>query len=341
MSPDHTFTSGRTLVLLLNWNGWRDTIECLESVYRLTCVEFQVVVCDNDSQDGSLDRIEDWAAGRICAKATNPVLEELTCPPIPKPLPTRRFDNLQHAIETSFDKPDLILIQTGANLGFAGGNNCGIRYFLAHQEFTHVWLLNNDTVVEASALCAMLNVMVNNASLGLVGSQLRSYYKPDQVQAQGGKFYSPWTARVRANLDCSPTRPLDYVDGASMLVSRAFLEQAGLMDERYFLYCEELSWAQTARRFNFAQSFATHSIVFHKEGASAGSSKEAALRSLTAEHYLTRSRILFTRHHHPWAIPTVTVWLLLTTIRAALRRDWKRIFVILNAIMEGMRVNVL
>lgn len=327
-------------VLLLNWNGWKDTIECLESVYRLERVDFRVVVCDNDSQDGSLDRIQDWANGKLIASPTNSALEQFTSPPIPKPIATRRFDGWQAAVHANTTNDDVLtLIQTGANLGFAGGNNCGLRYCLAVSGFDYVWLLNNDTVASPDALAVMLEAMQADPSLGIVGSQLRDYLHPDRVQVQGGKFYSVWSARVRANLEQHPARPVDYLDGASLLVSRAFLSQAGLMDERYFLYFEELDWSLAAKRSGFRQTFVPESVIFHKEGASSGTNQNAALRGLTSERFLVRNRIFFTRRYHTWATPTVTLWILLTAIRAAVRRDWKRVGVILKAIVEGYRAN--
>ncbi|MEG9431421.1 glycosyltransferase family 2 protein [Terriglobus sp. ADX1] len=330
-------SSPRVGILLLNWNGWKDTIECLESIYRLKDVQFRVVVCDNDSHDGSLDRIEEWARGDRRAVACNPTLSSFISPPIRKPVVTRRFENGEISARRDESSDDLLtLIQTGTNLGFAGGNNCGLRYFLTQDDCDYVWLLNNDTIASPDSLAAMVTAMQKDTSIGIMGSQLRDYAHPSQVQVHGGKFYSVWSARVHANLEPRPTRRLDYVDGASMLVRRAFLEQAGLMDERYFLYFEELDWSESAKRHGFGLDFVPESVVFHKEGASSGTNKDASLRGLTSERFLTRNRILFTRRYHAWALPTVVLWILLTVFRAVLHRDWKRANVVLRAIVEGV-----
>src|ERR1700692_5018323 len=71
-------------VVLLNWNGWKDTIECLESVFRLACEDFRIVVCDNASTDGSVEKIRQWARGELTAGCANPQLSGLTSPPVPK-----------------------------------------------------------------------------------------------------------------------------------------------------------------------------------------------------------------------------------------------------------------
>ena len=77
----------KSCVLLLNWNGWKDTLECLESVLRLNASEFRVVVCDNSSANGSLEKIKDWARGELQAGAANPQLSYLSAPPFLKPIP--------------------------------------------------------------------------------------------------------------------------------------------------------------------------------------------------------------------------------------------------------------
>src|SRR5260370_12650012 len=74
----------RVYIVLLNWNGWQDTIECLESVFRLSYSHFTVIVCDNASSDGSIEKIEGWAKGFIAASCENPDLACLTMPSIPK-----------------------------------------------------------------------------------------------------------------------------------------------------------------------------------------------------------------------------------------------------------------
>jgi GT2 family glycosyltransferase len=134
-----------TYILILNWNGWRDTIECLESVLRINYPNYRVIVCDNKSTDNSYDNIKGWAHGYLSVHTTesNP-LRGLSFPPIPKPVPYEEYD---HLLAEKGGKPQesekLILIQNGDNLGFAGGNNVGLRYAMARADFEYIWLLNN------------------------------------------------------------------------------------------------------------------------------------------------------------------------------------------------------
>src|SRR5690348_5684774 len=276
----------KVYVIILNWNGWRDTIECLESVLRNQYPNFQVIVCDNDSSDGSLDRIKEWAAGGVqVSSPAHPSLRELVAPPVPKPVPFTEYD-LTRAERGGCDEvieTPLILIQTGANLGFAGGYNVGLRYALARDDFGYAWLLNNDTVIAPDALTALVSRMQERPDAGQCGSRLLFYDAPDQVQAHGGASYNPIFALAKhigaftpANRPVDPARieaRLDYVVGASLFVSRAFLLDVGLLSEGYFLYSEEIDWATRARG-RHALVYAHDSIVYHKEGGSTGSSRD-------------------------------------------------------------------
>jgi GT2 family glycosyltransferase len=296
-------------VILLNWNGWQDTLECLESVYRLQYPRFVVIVCDNASSDGSIEKIEDWAKGKIISSCEAPDLRRLVRPPISKPIALNVISSLDRAANDSADA-GLILIQTGGNLGFAGGNNVGIRYALAQNDCDYVWLLNNDTVVEPDSLSTMVQMADADPWLGICGSQLRNYHFPHDVQTMGGRRYSRWSGRTRPlreigtpRISTEPGSP-DYVEGASMLISRRCLETIGLLRESYFLYCEEIDLVARAQsRFRFG--YAPESIVYHKEGASTGSSHRRANRSTVSDFYQARSRIDFVRLYHPWFLPSV------------------------------------
>ena len=154
-------------VILLNWNGWKDTLECLESVFRLDGKDFRVIVCDNASTDGSLEKIKQWARGELAAECANPQLSGLTSPPVAKPIQYLEMTREQAEARTGGWEAPLTLIQTGGNLGFAGGNNVGLRLALGDPDCQYFWLLNNDTVVKPTALSAMVRLMQQMPEIGL------------------------------------------------------------------------------------------------------------------------------------------------------------------------------
>ena len=308
MAPTHQMS--RVYIILVNWNGWQDTIECLESVFRLDYPAYNVIVCDNASTDGSVEKIKAWANGNLDANTANPKLEILTTPAVPKPIPFRETSASECTALPGTQPSRLVLIHTGANLGFAGGNNIGLRYALSSGDLEFAWLLNNDTVVTSNALSEMVERMKERRDSGLCGSTLLEYENPDRVQALGGATYNNWMARSGhigrgISKDDIPDpetveAKMKYVIGASMLVRKSFLMDVGLMNESYFLYFEEIDWATRAKG-RYALAYAPKSVVYHKEGTSVGTSYERKNRSRASEYYSSRGRMLFTRKYFPAA----------------------------------------
>jgi GT2 family glycosyltransferase len=332
-------------IIVLNWNGWRNTIECLESLFHSDYPDCTVVVCDNASSDDSLKKIAQWAEGRLPAECVNPQLSHLISPPHRTPVRYQELTRREAESSPGADRAPLILIQNGANLGFAGGNNVGLRYALSKLNCQFCWILNNDTVVEPDALSAMVRTMQQRPELGLCGSLNLYYYNPKLVQAQGGMTYNRWTGRVSGtapclieDVDARPAR-MDYVNGASSLVSRRFLQKIGLMEESYFLYFEEIDWAMRAKG-KFALGYARDSVIYHKEGATIGSHLDRKERSLLSEQYLSRNRVLFTRRFLPWALPTVVISVCLAAAERFCRGDAKRARSMLSFMLSGLAARI-
>jgi GT2 family glycosyltransferase len=306
-------------IILVNWNGWQDTIECLEALFRLDYSDYSVIVCDNASTDGSVEQIKAWANGKLDATAVNPRLETLTRPAVPKPISFLETSASELAGLAKKQSARLTLIHAGSNLGFAGGNNIGLRYALSIGDLEFAWLLNNDTVVTSNALSEMVQRMKERTDSGLCGSTLLEYENPDRVQALGGSTFNKWVARSGhigrgISTDDVPVpeiveAKMKYVIGASMLVRKSFLKDVGLMNQSYFLYFEEIDWATRASG-KYSLAYAPHSVVYHKQGTSAGTSFERANRSYTSEYYSSRGRMLFTRKYFPIASPVVACSLL-------------------------------
>lgn len=307
--------------VILNYKRWEETIACLESVIASTTPPAWIVIVDNASNNESVAKFREWGAKNIASKAGGvaPLAEE------------KQFENFIDYDHKSKELPppaSIILLRLSQNRGYAAGNNAGIR-LLMQCGADAVWILNNDTVVEKKALSAMQQRLFSKARPGLCGS-LIFYYDTHIVQCRAGGKTRPWTGLsyldgymfAREEALAEPPEVIEdrinFVYGASVMASRAFIESVGLMDERYFLYCEEQDWAYSATgRFDLA--YAPEAVVYHREGVSTGfSSKQANFKSL---YYLTRSRLLLTAKHHPWALPTVG----LSILFAALRMFWRRV----------------
>lgn len=302
--PNKTHAS--VYVVLVNWCGAEDTIACLRSLAKLDDVLPKVIVCDNASVDGSWDRLQAYVSSQI--------------------------------------RLDIRLVQTGANLGFAGGNNVGLQMALSDPEMQFVWLLNNDTEVAPEALSSLMRYMNEHVNVGICGSTLLYMHSPGLIQAVGGQ-YNFWLGTSRHVLGhqkysvalCQSVDPatLDYVVGASMFVRRSVLEQVGLLSEDYFLYCEEIDWATRMKRqmTEMKLGYAPLSLIYHKEGASTGSNdRTGKAYSYFADYFFITSRIRFARKFFPikrWAVQLSMVPVALNRFR---RKQWRSLLVAVCAL---------
>ena len=266
-------------IIILNYNGYQDTIECLESLRNLTYSNYTVVVCDNDSSDGSEKEILEWASQN------------------------RKIFRFK-------------FLQTGHNLGFAGGNNVGIRYALANGA-DYIWLLNNDTTVESSALTFMVRYMEDNKNIGVCGSRLLSYYDHDQIAGLGG-WYNPVFGTSGHILYKNDLTKLAYIIGASMLFRRDLFENIGLLQDDYFLYYEELDIAERIRG-KYEMGVSLNSIVYHKEGASIKN------ESSFSAFYLLKNNLKFTWRFYKKFFPLVFIYTTLKIFHPIHKRPYKRI----------------
>lgn len=323
--PDPTPRLG---VVLVNYKGSADTLECLESLLR-SDIPIRVVVVDNASGDGSVERIVDWASGAVPWEAPETKLKQLTTPTLEKPVAISVLEGDEALVRAPGDER-VALIRAGGNLGFAGGNNLGIRHLLLDPAIEAFWLLNNDTVVEPSAARALLATIRAEPTAGMIGTVIRYYHAPDTVQALGGMTFNPLTganAGIHGNKPYkapwdgrAAARKAACVLGASLTATRKFVETVGLMSESYFLYFEEMDWA-LRNRGRFAIGLARGSIVYHKHGGSIGSSSKKGGRSAQSEYWLLRARLLFYRRYYPWLLPLIWAQGAAQTGRRLLRRQ--------------------
>lgn len=302
--------NSRVYIVLVNWNGWRDTIECLESVLRLDYPNYRVVVCDNASADDSMSYIRNWALGKVAAGCRNQQLKSFTFPPVAKPVAFSEFDCREGEIGEVSSRQKLTLIQSGGNLGFAGGCNLGARFALQDPECEYIWLLNNDTVAEPHSLSAMVSVVSRDRKIGMCGSLCLFYDEPEAVQAPGGMPINLWIGRARppSGLRRDGVEEylhrynIDYINGASLIISRECLMDIGLLNQQYFLYFEEIDLALRAKG-KYTISYSLDSVVYHKQGASTGIASSRRVRSMMAERFSVRSRILLSRRFYPIRLP--------------------------------------
>lgn len=169
--------------------------------------------------------------------------------------------------------PEIELIQNSENLGFAGGNNTGIRFAL-NQGFTHLMLLNNDTEVEPEFLGEMIRKFNQNSRMGVVQPLILFLHDKKKIWSAGGKWIpSICRAITLGNREpVSDYRPkkseLDWATGCCMLISREAILKTGLLNEQYFAYFEDVEWSLRFRKAGFGIGLAEKAVIYHEAGAS-------------------------------------------------------------------------
>lgn len=200
--------------------------------------------------------------------------------------------------------PDIVVLRSDENLGFAGGNNLGIRAATGDC----LLLLNNDTEVTDDTLHHLAETLDADPSIGAVCPKIRFWTPPQAIQFAG---YTPLTRITLRNGLIGFGQPDDgsydsphetpYAHGAAMMVRREAVGKAGPMPEEYFLYYEELDWSERLREAGYRIVYDPRATVFHKESATTG--QQSPLRS----YYLTRNRLLFARRNRRGAARRLSI----------------------------------
>ncbi len=319
-------SSSRVFIIILNWNNAADTIECLDSVFRLKGGPFQVVVCDNASTDGSLTKIIEWLT-------TNS-----------HPYSECRESELGQ-VQAAYATP-AVVINNERNYGYAGGNNRGLQYALAVGKSTDfAWIVNNDTLFDPNALTALLQAAAARPDVSFFGSTIFNYPEKEIIQTQGGdKLFLPFSMSLPIGAGRTwkealapevAEEQIGFIRGAAVFVRLGAVKQIGLMEERYFLYFEETDWAIRARRQGLKLGYAPESWVYHKEGASTGSSPYVRRPSPVTDYYGVKNRVVVARKLHPWWLPTVYLGLIVTLMKRLVTGQFDRAWMVLT-IMLGI-----
>ncbi|MBL0226731.1 MAG: glycosyltransferase family 2 protein [Geobacteraceae bacterium] len=305
----------RVYIVIVNWNGWKDTIECLESLLILEYPDFRIVVCDNGSQDDSVTMLRAWCERRFGFRSADwQVLSRQAA---------EKGEGSLNAVIT--------LVTNGANLGFGGGTNVGLRYALACGDAAYCWLLNNDTVADTLALTELVARLNEKPDACMCGSTVREYGNRSRIQALGGAIYYKWLGiawHIGRTLqgDVLPEaaaveNKMDYVTGASLLVQSSYLTEVGLLAEDYFLYFEEIDWVSRGLG-RYTLAYAPKSVVYHKVGASIGTATNPLRKSYLCDYYSLRNRILYSRRHCPSVLPCVYLGLVVELFVRLLLGRW-------------------
>ncbi len=267
-------------VIVLNWNGGADTIECLESLFHVRYPRFTVYLLDNGSSDDSVDLIKAYARG------LHPVQSPFfQYDPSNKPVATEEIDFTSRGVQGKAVNmgrersrmPPLVLLRSPENLGFSRGNNIAMRLSATADQPDYFLLLNNDTVVHQDVLTELVRVAESDASIGVVGAKILYYSSQSSgsgVQFAGGSFdlgkfpgYFPLTGGTSSEPNNDSPVQCQWVSGTAMLI-RAQIAAATALDESFFFGCEDVDYCLTLASEGFRVVFSPRAIVWHKGGVS-------------------------------------------------------------------------
>jgi len=267
----------RVSIIIVNYRGADDTIECLESLLRSSWRDFEIVIVDNASGDGSIERLTSWIGGRDS-----------------RSIFTESTSGCSNQSSVSAPSIRVSLIETETNLGFSGGNNTGILQAL-QRKVDWILLLNNDTVTEPDTLVNLLKG-AEDSGADLAGCPIWEYGRAHMPWCGGGRF-GWWADRYDSTVPATYSGgtsafETDWITGCCLLVRRHVFEQIGLLDDNLFLYCEDADFSRRAAYAGFKRVIVTGAKIYHKGGRSAG------FGSPLARYHSTRSRIYCHLKHH-------------------------------------------
>lgn len=291
-------------VVVLTFQSSDVIAACLDSLAASQGAELRIVVCDNSSRDSTVEVVTGWAEAKGLA-----------------------LTEIQPGAAWPAERGPMTLIHTGGNLGFAGGVNVGLRYLQGDPDVDLFWILNPDGEATPGTAAAYRRRAAEVGPFSLMGGRTRYHEAPRHIQTDGGRV-DYWSGICRnVNIGLAPeeaTFPdaasLDFIAGANMVASRAFLERAGLMVEDYFLYYEEVDWA--ARRGALPLVVCPEAEVIHHSGTSIGTGRLNRLASPFANYFNYRNRMRFMRRVRPFALPATWGLSMLRVARLVLRGAW-------------------
>ena len=242
-------------------------------------------------------------------------------------------NNEASEIEQRF--PNVNVIRSEKNLGFAGGNNLGIR--AAHGKY--LFIINNDTIFKDFKVQTLIDRLESSPSIGIVCPKIRFAWGTNPIQYAGYTPLSRVTVRNRAigfgeedQGQYEIAHPTPYAHGAAMLVKRASMEKVGLMPECYFLYYEEVDWSMMFTRAGYQIWYEPKCTIFHKESQATG--QNSPLRT----YYITRNRLQLVRRNWQGTTKYVSLCYLMLIVapkdmlQFAIQGKWSLICAVLKGI---------
>lgn len=249
----------KVYIVVLNWNGWRDTIPCLKSLEYIQGISMHVILVDNGSKDESVQQLKAF-------------------------------------VQQSSLRERLTFIENDQNLGFAGGMNTGMERALK-MGAQWVLLLNNDTTVDATFARLMVDAAKADGRIGMVNPKIYLGDDPERLWSIGGKLNWMKTKGTHLGIgeidhgqyDKPDVQDSAYTTGGCLLIRRDVIEKVGMLPLAYFVYYEDVEWSILTQRAGWRTVVVPKARIWHKGAASSREFSEAYIR------YHVRNGLLLVR----------------------------------------------
>lgn len=264
-------------IIILNWNGAHDTIECLETVLKSDYPRFNAIVVDNNSQDSSIQTIKSWAAGH--ERVATSLFPDLVLPLVSKPVPIRSFvaigekqfpTGVKQQLSSELPLESVVLVENQENVGFAAGNNLGIELGKAVFNSKYFFILNNDTVIDRDALTRLIEVLEAKINIGAATSAIYFYSNREEIANIGGSISMIATRKYFTKKTREKVKPITFATGCALLVRRDVFDKFGLLSTNFFFGEEDFEFCWRLRKHSVPVVCVIDSRVYHKIGISAG-----------------------------------------------------------------------
>nr|WP_294493428.1 glycosyltransferase family 2 protein [uncultured Anaerosporobacter sp.] len=283
----------KVAIILVNYNGYDDTRECVLSLESMSS-NAGVIIVDNGSKDEMCKKIRD-------------------------------------------ESPNVVVLISTDNLGFAGGNNLGIDYALKYN-IEYIMLLNNDTVVDKD----LLTELMKKEDPDTIQAPRMMYYKePDRIWYAGGEFDKITGRSLHYHMN-NILKP-EYKDntfctfatGCCLLIPVGLIEDYGKLDDKYFMYCEDSEYCLRIITAGKKIKYVGNAVLWHKVSSSTGGEE-----SLFSVYYMTRNRLLYLKTYKQYfsniTIPLFYVTRILRVIQYFIKGDKERSKVVYRALKDGI-----
>lgn len=346
MKPKVTF-------IILNWNGWSDTLECLESLYQVYYHNYNVVLVDNGSEDESIEKIKRYCKGELKVKSDFFEYDQKN-----KPIrifeyfedELNRFENDKLDFEELSPDKKIVIIKNFENKGYTEGNNIGMRFVIEYLNSDYIMILNNDIVVDLDFLNELIIIAQKKDDIGVLGPTNLSYEEPEKIQSRGAKM-NFWTGGWHAldrDMHASDSRigptEVDFVGGAAFMIKREVIEKIGVFYSPYFANWEETDYCIKANKKGFKVICVPESKIWHKVSSS------ISLNSPTRIYWILKNNIIFMRRNAKKRyLPSFFIFYFLFRAPSfiywgfhenSIRNSFKLVQMVIKAIFDGITFDI-